>query len=205
MEYKIEIDGKTYEMNELYCVTITRALFEQFSIGNACSAQIDLRFVPRGTVSKMARIAPFAREQEHETWCPLGVFYIDTRKFDSGIMEITGFDSMLKLDTVWIPDQSLTFPMSMPAVVREISRSIGVDIDERTVLNSDYTVDYPTDDYTLRDILRYIGAAHGGNWIITAENQLLLVPLFDSMPPETSYLVTETGESILIGGVRIIV
>ena len=55
---------------------------------------------------------------------------------------------------------------------------------------------------TMREVLSAIAAAHAGNWIVTAENKLLLLPLF-SAPDETDYIVNEHGDAILIGGVRI--
>jgi hypothetical protein len=91
----------------------------------------------------------------------------------------------------------------MPTAVAEIARLMGVSVDSRTVLNSVYTLDYPANEYTLRDVLRFIAAAHAGNWIITANNELLLVPLFQSMPMETYNLVTEDGDGIVLGGVKL--
>ena len=112
---------------------------------------------------------------------------------------------MLKAETVWTPDQSIDFPLSMTDAVSNIAMLMGIPIDSRTVLSNSYTVDYPANDYTLRDVLRYIAAAHGGNWIITSDEKLLLVPLFSSMPPETHYLVTESGNAVTFGGVRILI
>ena len=81
---------------------------------------------------------------------------------------------------------------------------MGVNLDKRTVLNSAYTIDYPANDYTVRNELCFIAAAHGGNWIITDAGDLLLVPLL-SMPAETNYLITEYGDAITFGGVKILV
>ena len=111
---------------------------------------------------------------------------------------------MRKADVVWEPDQSLTFPMTMPAAVNLFCQAMGVKLDSRTVLNSSYTIDYPANDYTIRNELCFIAAAHGGNWIMTDEGNLLLVPLL-SMPEETNYLITEHGDAITFGGVRILV
>ena len=72
------------------------------------------------------------------------------------------------------------------------------------VLNANYTIDYPANDYTVRNELCFIAAAHGGNWIITDENKLYLVPLL-SAPAETNYLVEEYGDAITFGGDRILV
>lgn len=205
MEYRVEIDGANYSMTELYSVTITQPLFERFSVGNACSAELKISFSPKGTISRMAKIVPFVRENSEDSWVQLGVFYIDTRSLNNGLMNITAYDCMLKAETVWTPDQSIDFPLSMTDAVSNIAMLMGISIDSRTVLSSSYTVDYPANDYTLRDVLRYIAAAHGGNWIITSDEKLLLVPLFSSMPPETHYLVTESGNAVTFGGVRILI
>ena len=111
---------------------------------------------------------------------------------------------MRKADVVWQPDPSLSFPMAMPAAVAEFARIMGVEVDSRTSLNPSYTIDYPANSYTIRNILQYIAAAHGGNWIISDEGKLWLVPL-KSIPDEVNYLVTENGNPITFGGVRILV
>ncbi|MDO4381428.1 MAG: hypothetical protein Q4D20_11225, partial [Clostridia bacterium] len=51
-------------------------------------------------------------------------------------------------------------------------------LDSRTVLKtgSAYQVDYPTN-YTMTQILGFIGACNGGNWVITPENKLRLIPI----------------------------
>lgn len=81
---------------------------------------------------------------------------------------------------------------------------MGAQLAPRTAINPNYTIDYPANEYTIRDELRYIAAAHAGNWIVTGEGRLYLVPLV-SIPPETNYLVTEYGDAILFGGDRILV
>lgn len=203
MEYKVNIAGVDYDMSDLFSVTITQPLFEQFSVGNACSAELKMQFIPKSTITKMAKIIPYARENNTSSWMQLGVFYTDTRSMNGGILEITAYDEMLKAEVIWEPDQSLLFPMTMKEAVSEISRLMGISVDSRTSLSTTYSVDYPANDYTYRDVLRFIAAAHAGNWIITASGKLLLVPLFGSMPPETNYLVSEDGNAITFGGVRI--
>jgi hypothetical protein len=152
----------------------------------------------------MAKIVPYVID-ESGAEIQLGVFYTDTRARTGDMLNIIAYDEMIKSDIIWAPDQSLEFPMSMPDAVAKIRQVMGVELDSRTVLNSAYTIDYPANDYTLRDVLGFIGAAHAGNWIFTSDGKLLLVPLFASMPEETSYLITEDGDPILIGGVHITV
>lgn len=205
MEYKVEIAGIEYGMNNLQAVQITQPLFDKLSIGNACSAELNITFWPMDTVPKMAMIVPYCKETLEDTWNQIGVFYTDTRVSSGTAMNIIAYDAMMKAEVEWTPDQTLEFPMSMQDAVTVIADLMGVELDPRTSLNPSYTIDYPANGYTLRDVLRYIAAAHGGNWIITAEGKLLLVPLFDSMPTETNYLVTEDGDPITFGGTRILV
>lgn len=62
-----------------------------------------------------------------------------------------------------------------------------------------------SDNSVLQKILCHIAAAHAGNWIITADGKLLLVPLFTAMPPETYYLIEDSGSAIVFGEDRILV
>lgn len=203
-QYKVVIADVEYGMSDIASAKIEHPLFDKLSVGNTCAAELDITFWPKSDIPKMAKIVPFAIDEDG-TETQLGVFYTDTRARVGDRLNIIAYDEMLKADVVWVPDQALEFPMTMPAAVTVIAGLMGVELDSRTVLNSAYTIDYPANDYTLRDVLGYIAAAHAGNWIFTGEGKLLLVPLFASMPEETSYLITEDGEPILIGGVRITV
>ena len=133
--------------------------------------------------------------------------YIDERDYSpvTNIMSVVAYDSMLKADSVWMPDQTLEFPMTMQEAATIIAGEMGISLDTRCSFNSSYEVDYPANDYTRRDVLCFIAAAHGGNWIITDADQLLLIPLVGSMPETTHYLVTESGNPIVFGNTRILV
>ena len=205
MDYKVEIADTTYYKSDISSVVIKRPLFDKLSVGNACSAELDISIWPISTIPKMAKLVPWVREDDTSSWTKLGDFYIYTREITDELMHIVAYDSMMRAEQIWVPDQSLEFPMSMVSAVNIIAGIMDIGIDSRTQINSSYTIDYPANDYTLRDILGYIAAANSGNWIITASGQLLLVPLFSSTPVEISYLVDERGNSITFGGVRIIV
>ena len=205
MDYKVEIADTTYYKSDISSVVIKRPLFDKLSVGNACSAELDISIWPISTIPKMAKLVPWVREDVTSSWTKLGDFYIYTREITDELMHIVAYDSMMRAEQIWIPDQSLEFPMSMVSAVNTIAGIMGISVDSRTRINSSYTIDYPANDYTLRDILGYIAAANSGNWIITASGKLLLVPLFSSMPTETSYLVDERGNSITFGGVRVII
>lgn len=204
-KYKVDVAGVTYGMHDIQSAKIEHPLFDKLSVGNACSAQFTISLWPIGDIPKMAEIVPYCRETTNGAWYRLGKFFTDTRQKNGDLLEITAYDCMLKGETVWEPNQSLKFPMSMEAASREIARLMETTLDPRCKFNSTYTIDYPANDYTLRAVLQYIAAAHAGNWIVTNEGKLLLVPLFQSMPPETHYLIEEHGDVITLGGVRLLV
>lgn len=203
MEYKVVIGTTEYTEANIRSANIERPLFDELGIGNACEATIKIVFRQKAEIPIMAQIKPYALINDQ--WELLGVFYSDERSSTySGIMTIIGYDSMLKADQVWVPEQSLEFPMTMQQAASVIAASMGIELDERTSLNPNYTIDYPANDYTKRDVLKYMAVANGGNWIITRMDKLLFVPLVGSMPPETYYLITELGEPITFGGDHII-
>lgn len=205
-EYKFIINGVEYGKDAEVSHSVESQLFEEFGIGNACCATLKLAVIadniPRGaTINRYLRLANGTQATD---WIPKGVFFTNKRSRDGDYWEVEAYDAMRKADVVWEPNQSLTFPMSMLTAVNLFCQMMGVKLDKRTVLNSAYTIDYPSNDYTIRNELCFIAAAHGGNWIITDAGELLLVPLL-SMPAETNYLITEYGDAITFGGVRILV
>lgn len=213
-EYRFEIAGKVYGPDVEVTHSVDSGLYEQFGIGNAATAKLTISLfadsIPRAaTIKRYIRLRNGERVSE---WLPKGVFFANRRSEEDGYWTVEAFDAMRKAERPWEPDQSLSFPLSMPEAVREFARLMGVEVDERTRLDPAYTIDYPTSDpdsdtgdyYSIRQVLQWIAAAHAGNWIVTGEGKLLLVPLL-SFPEETSYLVTEYGSAITLGGVRLLV
>lgn len=204
MEYKVVIDTTEYTDADIQSGNIERPLFDELGIGNVCMAMLKIVFKQKSTIPRMSKIVPQALVDGQ--WEQLGVFYLDERSVKpTGVMTVVAYDSMLKADKVWVPDQSLEFPMPMDDAVDVIAGLMGIEVDTRTKVSSTYTIDYPANDYTLRDVLKYIAVANGGNWTITREDKLLLVPLVGSTPPETHYLIEEEGFAITFGGDRILV
>ena len=204
MKYKVLIDNEEYIDADIRSANIERPLFDQLSIGNACEATLKIVFRKKTVIPTTAKMIPYALVNNQ--WEQLGLFYLDERSIKpTGIMTVVAYDSMLKADKVWVPDQSLEFPMPMDDAVDIIAELMGITVDPRTNVSHAYTIDYPANDYTLRDVLKFIAVANGGNWTITRNDQLLLVPLVGSMPPETHYLIEENGFAITFGGDRILV
>ena len=205
-EFKFVINDVEYGKDAEVSHSVESQLFEEFGIGNACCATLKLAVIadniPRAATIK--RYLRLVNGTQATAWIPKGVFFTNKRSRDDDYWEVEAYDAMRKADVVWEPPNSLTFPMSMLTAVNLFCQMMGVMLDKRTVLNSAYTIDYPANDYTVRNELCFIAAAHGGNWIITDAGELLLVPLL-SMPAETNYLITEYGDAITFGGVRILV
>ena len=213
-EIKMVIAGVEYGMNNIVSCYTSGGLFSEPGIGNCASRQIDLEVFPVGTIPRQAKIQAFVRlvygEQASE-WIPKGVFFISTRKRNklTGTLTITGYDAMLKAEQTWLTSDydTETWPMTQADALSDIAGRIGVAVDSRTVLSEEYPVEYPVGengDLTMREVLSGIAVSNAGNWIITDTGKLRLIGYGD-IPNETNLLVTEHGEAILFGGVRIIV
>ena len=181
VEYKWLIAGTEYTEDEEESHSISPSLFSTFGIGNATICRLDLKIFAE-TVPAGAKIERFCRlvnadTGEESEWIPKGIFWAKHRHLDDDLWELEAYDAMRKADTEWTPDQALEFPMTMPYAVAVFCELMGVELDERTELNPTYTIDYPANGYTIRNELAYIAAAHGGNWIITFDGKLRLVPL----------------------------
>lgn len=213
-EIKLTIAGTEYGEDFLWSASTSGGIFDALCIGTCASRRISLQVLPQGTIPRQAEIKAFVRlvlgDQVSE-WIPKGVFYISTREPDkkTDLLSIEGFDAMMKAETVWLDEgyAERSWPMAAETAAADIAARIGCELDPRTVLSEAFPVEYPVDedgDMTMREILAEIAVANAGNWIITDAGKLLLVPL-DSAPATTHYLVTEDGDAISFGGVRIVV
>lgn len=204
-EYQVDVGGTMYSMGQIKQAGMTQPLFNTLSVGNACSAEFTMSFWPIEPPPRMAKVVPYIKGGDITEWDKLGEFWIDTRTKKNSLLEIVAYDSMMKADMVWQSEESITFPISMQEAVNKIAELMEVAVDSRTVINSSYTINGINEDDSMRNVLEYIAAAHAGNWIITAAGELLLVPLFNSMPEETYFLIKNDGNAITFGGTRIVV
>ena len=170
-------------------------------------------------------------EDHYSDWYPKGVYYIDTRDESyEGVLTINAFDPMLKSEQPFTkpgeqgqwprPDiRAVSDTREPDGVVNTIAAAMGVEIDQRTfaIMNKGYQINYPgivldndTPQYSqdgamsMRQILGYIGAMYGGNWLVTDENKLRLIVLGD-IPVLTNYLITQNNDTITMGGYRLLV
>ena len=212
MKFRLVEDlDEEYDKEKIVSLSVSAALFggRVATVGSCVSAQLSLVLWNHGSIPRNAEVKAYTRLSngtQSSEWLQFGVFYIDTRDIDPDANTITlsCYDAMLKAEQTFLMEGDTgEWPMTQQAVVNAICTRMGVELDSRTVINSTYMVEYPND-YTMREILGYIAAAHGGCWIITPAGKMRLVTL-GGLPAETNYLVDEYGDAITMGGVRILV
>lgn len=210
-EIRVVRGAVTYGMDKLKSIHIKQALFEDNGpqIGGVHSTQCDVKLIEES--SNWPRMASFEVDMrlssEDDTqkseWISLGIFYTDERKDDKhGNLDITAFDGMLLLEQTWT-DKVQNLPTSWPITARQVAdllvEATGIEIDQRSIIdNTTYYIGLDTTS-TARDVYKSIAAGCGGNWYMTAEGKLRLVPLF-AQP--TIGLVAIAG--IAIAGITVV-
>ena len=186
-------DNLIFGEESLCSLSTSGALFgsDTLSFGGCISREIRVKFYPgSATIPRMAKLQPQIRLTDGTTtseWIPKGTFYIDTREYDkeTGTLTLTGYDAMLKAEATYIPAGEVgRWPLPMSTVASEICTLLGLTMDSRTSVRSDYLVQLPTG-YSMREVLGGIAAAHAGNWIITDAGKLRLIKATDMISAST--------------------
>lgn len=199
------INGKRY--NKITAPIIDKQLMSNaLSVGNCCNASCQFSVLTDDTIPKGAEVKIRVRlfdDNKHSEWLNYGTFYIDTRDNNyEGMLDLTCYDSMKKVDQVFVANNNYNtvgWPKPMSEVVPLIAQRLGVEVDPRTSIKTDvdYVVPFPDNGLTVRDVLNYIAAAHAGNWYITEDNALRLVPLIQS-PSETYNIIDADFNDIIV-------
>lgn len=203
VEWRVTVGGTVYGQNKLVYAAgggdgrpkLSRSLISgsEPTVGACIAATFSCAIMEASSnIPRMASVIPAYRlvlGNSASDWITLGTFYIDTRSTDkrTGALMLSCYDAMLKADgeggksfAEYMADRHnpMEWPISMSCAVSEIADIMGVDVDSRTVIHSGagYAVEYPND-YSMREVLGFIAAAHAGNWTITPEGKLRLVPL----------------------------
>lgn len=201
---------------QIFSIRTTQNMLTQGpQLGQAIAAEIELTMLnPPGDIPTMALLVPYVRacsETEQSEWIQQGVYYIDTREVTQNsdgldILTLHGFDAMLKTEQYFSDSGRLNWSAGYvldTAMVQEIAKIIGVNVDSRTwdVMTDAYHIPLPLN-YTLREILGYIAGAYAGVFLMTDLGELRLVSITD-LPAETSLLIDHAGNYITFGGDRI--
>ena len=200
--------------NQIFSISTYDSAFSDNvpQIGCSVSGEVDLEIIaPQETLRPMCPFQLFiiARTENERSNIIRGNYYIDTREIshnDDGldVMKIHGYDAMLKFEQMYPSDDTHNYPLLDTEIVQFMCDTIGIFVDPRTTQTMNRAYKFTPFGYTMRETLGYIASAYGGNFIISDEGQLLLVPL-GRLRTETYYLVTEGGDAITFGGNRILV
>lgn len=201
MEAKARIGGVDYL--KISAPKINRNLMSApLSVGNCNVATLSLSILTDDEIKSTSPVVIMGRLTDgkiYSEWMEFGTFFIDQRDTSfEGLLTVDCYDAMLKANQSYLDgsDSSANWPKTMKAVVEEVAYRLGVGIDPRTKINTgaDYVVPYPSGK-TMIQVLGDIGACHGGNWIITEENLLRLVPLVTA-PDETFHVISHDYEKV---------
>ena len=210
-EIALEVAGEIYGEDRIVSLHTYARLFRnnQMEVGGAVAKELRCTLLRPGDIPQAAELKPMFRLRhgdEVSEWVQKGEFYIYTRdpNEEDKTVTIVAFDAMVRGDKVWEPDQSLEFPMSMRTAALIIADLMGVELENPEAISDVYTIDYPANDWTQRNILQFIAAAHAGNFAMTDLGKLRLCGL-NELPEPTHYLVDNYGGAITFGGVRILV
>lgn len=194
-ETKAVIGGKEYLT--ISAPKISRSLMNSpLQVGNCNSATLSVSILTDDVIPPSSKAVIKGRVTDgqgtYSEWLNFGTFYIDQRDTSyAGLVTISCYDAMLKANQMYLSatDTELVWPKDMVTVVNDIAARIGVRLDSRTVLKQGaaYMVPFPKG-LTMVQVLGYIGGCNGGNWIITEDNLLRLVPLV-TIPDETYYII----------------
>ena len=217
VESKAIVNGVEY--TDIEPPVITRALMQNgLEVGNVVSAVCQFELDTSASIPKSAevqiktRLVGYANDTPtYSEWLPQGTFYVSKRTNDPriSVQRFECYDALLKTNAVWDPASSV-WPRTASSVVTEIVGNIGLQLDSRTTI-AQYSIGEPDAGTTMRDILGVIAQQNGGNWIVTPENKLRLVPIVDLAQSESADTIIDidaiineyyTGEIETITGVK---
>jgi len=199
-EWRCIVAGESYGQDRIVSAEASAASMEKAAeIGRCMAKELHLTLREPGAIPRMAQIKAQVRLNDgtrQSEWIDKGTFFVDTRAKDPfGKLTLNAFDPMLKTDQPYLEQSTLsTWPADEADVVDEIADLIGVTVDARTAL-AGYEVPIPEQDWTMREVLGWIAAANGGNWVITPANELYLI----SFEGITSLLGKDSANALLLG------
>ena len=208
-----------YGENMLISVKTTKRTFSENkpSVGCCICGEVQVEMhMPIGEIKRMAQIMVFIRLVSNEDnskseWVRKGVFYLDTRDNSKNqdnldILTIHGYDAMMRANKIY-PSNNLQWAAKDWQVIEDIASHMQVSINPTvweyipkwtdSSAKKGYMIPLPVE-YTMREVLGYIGQMYGGNWIINDVGDLTFIPLW-ALPKETSILTDHLGNRLLFG------
>lgn len=211
----VDESESTFDVTESMLRSVSRdrpGIGSQYpSVGNALSASLAVEMEQLGWIlDPMEKIEVYVRAkglvngvEETSEWISQGTYFMDTREITGyGTLRITAYDAMLKTEKAY-PDTNHEWAYPDIDVLREIAQDIEVTLDQRTIdiVTAGLMIELPAD-YTEREVLCMIASAYAGNFVISDQNTLLLVPLYgtEDVNITGNYLADDDGETALVLG-----
>ena len=185
-EVKLNVAGTDYGMDALTSLRVSRSAFGSGSPvpGLAPAGELSVSlYADAAQIPRMALLRPYVRLRSGSAfteWVPRGSFYVDTREAESsGLLTLRAFDAMLLAEQNY-PSSSLTWPALDADVVAEIAATLGISVDSRTtaLMTAGFRIPLPAQ-YSMRETLKYIAALYGSSFVISEQNALRLVCLWN--------------------------
>lgn len=215
VEWEFIIGGVTYTAKDIQGTpVIEKPMMAEPVIGRCCTGllSIAVRQQAGKPIPKAAPVIARCRLKDRVNgtvsgWLEQGHYWVSQRKTDAGLTTLTCRDGMILAGRTYSDKTAfIEWPVQMKAVLDEIVSIMGVELDPRTEIETSnaYRVDYPNEDMLMSEILAYIAAAHGGNFVMTETGKLRLVPfpttqqpVFDLVGAYQSCRPLSTGEKTI--------
>ena len=185
-EWRITNGANTWTIANLIGGTLTTSMFDELSVGNAPSAQLDLTLwdvTPDTSSPLVLQFRATDGASTQSAWHTKGTFFIDTVETSpySEETKIVAFDSMLKAEIPFMVSGTWT-AITDAVVLNRIAQGMGVGIESATstlIGNNPITLttspNVGINGTTEREMLCAIAAMRGGNFVINNQNQLKLI------------------------------
>lgn len=216
-EAKLEINGTEY--TKITAPRISRpAMTAPLSVGSCHSSSLKVSILTEDEIAASAAVKVLGRLTNGTAatvcseWMSFGTYYVadQSNKAIAGLVTLECYDAMTKANAPYASMSATTeWPVSQKYAVEEIAALMGVTIDPRTVINEgeDYVV-YLDTTLTQRQVLCYIAACHGGNFVITEDGALRLIPLVSAAQEAGAEVVNvlavtgdlDTGHPVIVEG-----
>lgn len=199
-------DGEPYYGDSIFSTSYEKGLIhDAFSVGNCIASKLTVIMLPRlaqviQVKSKITyEIRVTSTNDGESPWATFGDYYVDTASNEDGKWTITAYDKMNKLEIPYTENiyNGITWPATSQIVVDNIANILGIEVDQRSILDDNILVKKP-DKITARQALGYIGGLHAGNWTITENNKLrLIVPEIKSIHLMTPIIARSNSKKIV--------
>lgn len=204
LQTSAEINGVSYVATT--APLVSRGLTDNsLTVGGCSAATLSLSLVTTDDIPKAAeirlkmRLLPIGASDDSGAteWLPVGTFYVSKRERDwiTNLVTIQAYDAMLRKNQTF--NSVSAWPKSLLQAAGEAAALMEVALDSRTDLPDIYIPD-PTGS-TISELLEDIAGISGGNWIITPENKLRLVPLITQPTAANAEVIEAILQKLTIG------